>query len=69
MAAPKWCNLCNRNIIPTKKFNWIIFLLLFFFTWVLWPFYLLYYWIKLPKCPICKSDSFGPAKASKMGKE
>ena len=62
MASPKWCNLCNRNIIAGKKFNWLVFFLL------CGIFHVPYYLIKKNKCPICNGDSFGPARADEIGK-
>ncbi len=60
MAVPKWCNLCKRNVNPTKKFNWLVFFLLCGLL------YLPYYFLKNPKCPICSGDKFSPAKADKI---
>jgi len=68
MAGPKWCNLCNRNVIPGKKFNWILFLFLCLFFVLPGFFYLIYYLMKQNKCPICSGDNFGPARAAEMGK-
>lgn len=62
MSNPKYCNLCNRNVIPGKKFNWLVFFLL------CGIFYVPYYFLKKDKCPICDSDNFSPAKATEMGK-
>ncbi|MCK5822686.1 MAG: hypothetical protein KAG95_01695 [Bacteroidales bacterium] len=63
MASPKWCNLCNRNVIPTKKFNWLVFIFL------CGIFYLPYYfWVQKEKCPICEGDDFGTARAEEKEK-
>lgn len=62
MPSPAWCNLCNRNIVPQKKFNWLIFIFL------CGLFYLPVYWLQKAKCPICQGENFGPAKATDMGK-
>jgi len=63
MATPKWCNLCNRNILPKKDFNWLVFIFL------CGIFYLPYYFFfKKDKCPICGGDNFSPARAEEMGK-
>ena len=62
MSKTVWCNLCNRNVISQKKFNWLAFIFL------AGIFYLPYYWLKREKCPICSGDNFGPARASEMGK-
>ena len=61
MASPKYCNLCQRNIIPQKKFNWLVFIFL------CGIFYIPVYLFQQAKCPICKAANFGPAKADKMG--
>lgn len=61
MAGPVWCNLCKRNVVPRKDFNWLVFIFL------CGIFYLPYYFIfKTPVCPICKADNFSPAKAEEM---
>jgi hypothetical protein len=62
MAGPVWCNLCNRNIEPLKKFNWLVFIFL------CGIFYLPVYLLQKAKCPICHANNFGPAKAGEMGK-
>ncbi|MDR2885730.1 MAG: hypothetical protein LBU95_02985 [Rikenellaceae bacterium] len=61
MATPVWCNLCNRNVVPEKKFNWLVFI------FCCGIFYLPFYWMSKAKCPICKANNFGPAKADEMG--
>lgn len=63
MSTPRYCNLCNRNVIPRKKFNWLVFL----FTLAI-PYLIYYVLIKGKRCPICTGDSFSPAKASEIGK-
>jgi hypothetical protein len=64
MASAKWCNLCNRNVVPTKKFNWLLFIFL------CGIFYLPYYWFfKKETCPICEADNFGSPRQSEMGKQ
>lgn len=56
--SAKWCSLCNRNVVPQKKFNWLLFIVLFL-TAIGWFLYLLYYFIiKGKKCPICGNKSF-----------
>ena len=67
MSSPRFCNLCNRNVIPSKNFNGVVFLLLLFLGIIPGIIYLIYYLAKSRKCPICKSTSFGPAKANLMG--
>lgn len=62
MSSPKHCMLCNRNVIPTKKFNGVVFLILLILFIVPGVLYLIYYLAKTESCPICKSTSFGPAK-------
>lgn len=60
MSDPAYCNLCNRNVVPDKKFNWLIFI------FMCGIFYLPFYLMQKPKCPICQGSAFGPAKADKM---
>ena len=62
MAAPAWCNLCNRNVTPKKDFNWLVFIFL------CGLFYLPFYFLKPSTCPICSSDNFGPARPGDMGR-
>lgn len=62
MSLPMWCNLCNRNIVPGKKFNWLVFILL------CGLFYLPVYWLQKNKCPICGGVNFGPARAADIAK-
>jgi len=63
MARPVWCNLCNRNVVPQKKFNWLVFIFL------CGIFYLPVYWLQKLKCPICGGTNFGPARAEELGKK
>lgn len=63
MARPFWCNLCNRNVVPQKKFNWLVAIFL------CGIFYLPIYLLQKAKCPICQGINFGPAKAEEMGKK
>lgn len=63
MSQPKWCNLCNRNVVPKKPFNWLLFIFLFGILYL--PFYLM----KAKTCPICSANNFGPARAQEMGKQ
>lgn len=63
MSSPKWCNLCNRNIIPKKDFSWVGFVFGAGFLYMAY-----YLFLKKRRCPICSGDSFGPPKASEMGK-
>jgi len=67
MASTVWCNLCNRNVIARKKFNWIAFLVLCL-TGIGGIFYIIYWIFKGKRCPICDGNNFGPARASEMGK-
>ena len=62
MAGPQYCNLCNRNVVPEKKFNWLIFVFL------CGCFYLPFYFMSKARCPICQGVSFGPAKADEIAK-
>lgn len=54
MANVKYCPLCQRNVEPTKKFNWPIFIILLIIAIVPGILYYIYYLLK-PKnvCPIC----------------
>lgn len=61
MAGPMYCNLCKRNVVPEKTFNWLIFIFL------CGIFYLPFYWMQKPKCPICKGTNYSPAKADEIG--
>ena len=63
MASPVWCNLCNRNVVPTKDFNWLVFIFLCGVCYV--PYYIM----KKAVCPICKGTNFGPAKPDQIGKQ
>jgi hypothetical protein len=58
MANLAWCNQCNRNVTPQKDFNWLAFIFL------CGIFYLPFYWLQKPKCPICKGTDFSPARVS-----
>jgi hypothetical protein len=51
-----YCPYCKQNIIPEKRFNWLIFIFLCGF-WYL-PIYL----YKKKHCPICGSVEFLPPK-------
>lgn len=62
MARPVWCNLCNRNVVPQKKFNWLVFIFL------CGIFYLPVYLLQRAKCPICGASNFSPARAEEIGK-
>lgn len=62
MRQPVWCNLCNRNVVPQKEFNWLVFIFLCGF------FYVPYYLLKEKKCPICGGTNFSPARPEEMGK-
>lgn len=61
MSSPAFCNLCNRNVVPVKQFNWILFIFL------CGLFYLPFYLMSSKKCPICQGTAFGPASADKIG--
>jgi hypothetical protein len=53
---PHSCELCKRDVVPGKKFNWIAFIFLLGFI------YLIYYLFKKPQCPICGNESFNDLK-------
>lgn len=54
----KYCPYCQQMVKPTKKINWIIFLILFlcFGIGVLYLLYCLF--LKSPQCPICGGSKF-----------
>lgn len=56
---PMYCNLCMRNVMPTKKVNWILFIILLVIGILPGILYAFYYLIK-PKtlCPICGNDLY-----------
>jgi hypothetical protein len=62
MSYPKFCMLCNRNVIPGKRFNGVVFLILFILFIIPGILYIIYYFTKTESCPICKGTSFGPAR-------
>lgn len=54
MANIKYCPLCQRNVEPTKKLNWPIFIILLIIGIVPGLLYFIYYLLKPKKvCPIC----------------
>ncbi len=61
MSSPAFCNLCNRNVVPVKPFNWLLFIFL------CGCFYLPFYLMQSKKCPICQGQAFGPAQAEEIG--
>ena len=63
MSSPNYCNLCNRNVVPTKEFNWLLFIFL------CGCFYLPFYWMAEKKCPICAGTNFGPAKSDTIARQ
>lgn len=46
------CHKCDKQVNGTKKFSWLLFLILIF-TGIGWGFYLLYYFLKRPTCELC----------------
>lgn len=60
MGSPAFCTLCQRNVVATKRFNWVVCIFL------CGLFYLPFYWMQKAKCPICQGTAFGPAKADQM---
>jgi len=61
MDSPKWCNLCKRNVVALKNFNWLVFIFL------LGIFYLPYHiFFAHAKCPICQGENFSVPKASAL---
>jgi hypothetical protein len=57
MSQIKYCKLCQRNVEPTKEFNWLIFIFL------CGLFYLPLYLAQPAKCPVCKGTQFAPARS------
>jgi hypothetical protein len=55
----KHCNVCERNVTPEKKFNWLLFIFLCGIFYI--PFYIL----ASKKCPICSSTTFSKAQPKK----
>lgn len=56
MKDAMWCDLCKRNVIPSKNFNWLFAIFLLAIP------YLIYFYFKKKKCPICGNKSFSPPK-------
>jgi len=57
MQPVSYCPSCKRNVTPKKKFNWLICIFL------CGIFYIIYYLLQKPVCPICNGTSFQAAKA------
>lgn len=59
-----YCTICNNNIEPVKKINWPLAIALALFTGGTWLlFYFLYYfYIKEPQCPICGNTKLAVSK-------
>ena len=68
MRGAKFCPLCNRDVMGTKKFNWPIFLFLLI-TFIGPAFYLLWYIFK-PRniCPICGAKLISKTQKEQMAK-
>lgn len=45
----KFCQFCQRNVKPKKDWSWVGFIFGFGI------FYLIYYFLKAPHCPICNA--------------
>ncbi|KLU66040.1 hypothetical protein DEAC_c20790 [Desulfosporosinus acididurans] len=56
MAEIRYCELCKRNVEPTKKFNWLVFI------FMCGIFYLPFYWMKKKGCPICGTSHLSAPK-------
>lgn len=55
-AKIRFCNLCDRNVSPIKRFNWTIFLIGFLSFGIISFFYLCHFIAKGgDTCPICKN--------------
>lgn len=48
-----WCQACDRFVAPIYPFNWLLLIALIF-SGVGWIFYLIYYFLQAPRCPICR---------------
>jgi hypothetical protein len=54
MAKIRFCNLCDRNVAPKKKFNWSIFLVGLLTFGIVSTMYLIYFIVKpADACPMC----------------
>lgn len=49
-----WCPACDRFVAPTHPVNWLLLIALIF-TGIGWAFYLIYYALQSPRCPICRA--------------
>lgn len=68
MAKIRFCNLCDRNVAPRKKFNWTIPILGLLTFGIISIMYLIYYVLKPANaCPICGNTQLHSADTkSKM---
>jgi hypothetical protein len=58
----KYCEICERNVEPQKKFNWLAFLVLCLIGGAGVYLYIPYYFlIKQKRCPICNGRQFDKA--------
>lgn len=63
MAKIRFCNLCNRNINPIKRFNWTIFLIGLLSAGIISFMYLCFFIAKGgDTCPICKNRKLQSSK-------
>jgi hypothetical protein len=60
--ALRYCALCKRNVDAKKEFNSVVFILLFIFTCIGGPLYILFYSLQTPGCPICKGKALEPPR-------
>lgn len=62
------CNSCGKDVMPTKKFNWFIFILGFVTFGIISFIYLIYYMTKDNKvCPVCGDNVYGEKKYDIFG--
>ncbi|MCZ7580871.1 MAG: hypothetical protein M5U21_08635 [Fimbriimonadaceae bacterium] len=52
----KYCVACKRNVTPVKDFNWLVFIFL------CGCFYIPFYMMQKPHCPICRGSMFEEPK-------
>ena len=53
------CSNCGKAVQPTKKFSWVLFIILLLLFGVPGLIYLIYYWSKTAKlCPACGKNVY-----------
>ena len=57
MTELVWCPVCKREVMPTKKMNWTLFLIGIIFLGIITLVAIIEYILKKPTiCPICGYD-------------